>query len=90
MESAIRNASDNAADPLQEALRFRAIAKDKGTLTPAESRKYAAAVAAIRGEDRDPERLQKWIARRLGMSRGRVAQILGQHRAATASEGTAA
>jgi hypothetical protein len=87
----IGSAPGAIADPLQEALRLRAIARRKNTLTPAESRQYAAAIAAIRGEDDDPERLQKWIARRLDMTRGRVAQILSRHRAlTTAREGAAA
>lgn len=85
MDDASRDDSDDAlgaiADPIQRALRLRAIAKDRGTLTASQSRIYAGAIAELRGSGPDDkERLQKWIARRVGVSRGRVAQILGAYR----------
>lgn len=85
MNAAQRDDSDDAlraiADPLERALRLRSIAKARTTLTPGQSRIYAAAIAELRGTGPDDkERLQKWIARRLGITRGRVGQILGAHR----------
>ncbi len=77
MEIAVRDTSDDAiagiADPVQRAVVLRAIAKTNGTLTKTQSRMYRAAVAELRG---DGERKQSWIARRLQISRGRVAHLL--------------
>lgn len=94
MHAAHRDDSDDAlraiADPLERALRLRAIAKDKNTLTPSQSRIYTGAIAELRGNGPDgKERLQKWIARRIGVSRGRVGQILDAHRKSTATEAAA-
>lgn len=91
MDDAHRDDSDDAlraiADPIQRAIRLRAIAKAKGTLTPAQSRIYAGAIAELRGSGPDgKERLQKWIARRIGVSRGRIGQILGAHRKSSTTE----
>ncbi len=77
MDTATRCESDEAiaaiADPVQRACTLRAIAKANGTLTPTQSRMYRAAVVEMRGDD---ERKQSWIARRLKISRGRVAHLL--------------
>lgn len=68
------------ADPVRRARVLRAIAKDKNTLTPTQSRIYQATVAELRG---DGERKQTWIARRLGISRQRVSDLLRSHNART-------
>ncbi len=79
-----RATSDEAiaaiADPVTRVRALRAIAKDRGTLTVAQSRIYDAAVAELRG---DGERKQTWIARRLGISRQRVSDRVRRHNART-------
>jgi hypothetical protein len=86
VEFAACDTSDEAiaaiADPVQRACALRAIAKTNGTLTPTQSRIYRAAVAELRG---DGERKQSWIARRLQISRGRVAHLLKQTRSEAAA-----
>jgi hypothetical protein len=67
------------ADPALRADVLRAIARNRGTLTPTQARLYWAAVAELRG---DNERKHGWIARRLRISRSRVGQILAAARAA--------
>lgn len=70
------------ADPVERACALRTIAKNNGTLTPTQSRLYRAAIAELRG---DNERKQSWIARRLKISRGRVAQLLAAVRTEVAT-----
>lgn len=73
------------ADPLQRALRLRAMTDAHLPLTAAQSRMYRDAIAELRG---DGERKQIWIARKLKLSRQRVGQLLGSKTAQT--EGAAA
>lgn len=84
MELATRDMSDDGiaaiADPVARARVLRSIAHRRNTLTPAQSRLYAAALAEMRG---DGERKQTWIARRLGMSRQRVSELIRRHNART-------
>jgi hypothetical protein len=61
------------ADPLERAARLRLIVRNRGTLTPGQSRVYRQTIAELRGDD---EREHGWIARRIGISRGRISQIL--------------
>ncbi len=74
-----RDTSDEAiaaiADPAERAVELRAIAKERGTLTATQSQMYRAAVEELRGEN---ERKLGWIARRIGISRGRVSQLLSR------------
>lgn len=90
MDAAHREDSDDAlraiADPLQRALRLRAISRDRGTLTPSQAQIYREAVAEIRG---DNERKQVWIARKLNLSRGRVAHLLSPKFAVKTTEAAA-
>lgn len=80
MDLATRDLSDDGiaaiADPVERAVVLRAISRDRGTLTPTQSAMYRAAVAELRDGD---GRVLKWIARKVGISRGRVSQILSRH-----------
>lgn len=82
MRNAGRDTSDEGiaaiADPVERACVLRSIARRDGTLTPTQSRMYGEAVAQMRGDD---ERKQSWIARKLKISRGRVAQLLAANKA---------
>lgn len=60
-------------DPGERAIRIRALAKERNTLTPTQAALYRGAIAELRG---DNERKHGWIARRLGISRGRITQLL--------------
>jgi hypothetical protein len=73
------------ADPMQRALRLRAITRSGGRLTADQQQIYRDAIAELRG---DGERKQIWIARKLDLSRGRIGQLLGSKTAQT--EGVAA
>lgn len=77
MSNAAHGISDDGiaaiADPVQRALRLRGIVKDRGTLTADQSRLYRATIAELRGDD---ERKHSWIARKIGISRGRISQQL--------------
>lgn len=72
-------------DPLERALRLRAITRTGGRLTPGQQQIYRDTIAELRG---DGERKQIWIAKKLDLSRGRIAQLLT--RKTTATEGAAA
>ncbi|GGM52963.1 hypothetical protein [Dactylosporangium sucinum] len=61
------------ASPLERAVRLRALAKDRGTLSAAESALYRAAVAELRG---NKERRRGWIAARLGVTPGAIDRLL--------------
>lgn len=77
MEIETRDTSDVAlaaiADPVMRAKALRDIARDRGTLTRAQSQLYRATIAELRG---DNERKHGWIARTIGVSRGRISQLL--------------
>lgn len=67
-------------DLVERARRLRAITRDRGNLTAAESRLYDATIAALRG---DRERETSWIARQIGISGRRVRQLLSRHASRT-------
>jgi GntR family transcriptional regulator len=60
------------ADPIERARIIRAIATERRTLPPALARIYRATLREIRG---DGERKLVWIARKVGISPGRVSQL---------------
>jgi len=70
------------AEMVERVRQLRAHYRDRGHFSPAESAEYGDLVYRLRGDD---ERLQKWIARRIGVSRGRIAQIISRHRARLAA-----
>lgn len=89
MTAPLSDDSDTAiqaiTDPLQRALRLRAMTRNNLPLTSAQSQMYREAITALRG---DGERKQIWIARKLQLSRQRIGQLLDSK--TTATEGAAA
>lgn len=74
------------ADPAARAVRLRQLAKDRGTLSRAESDLYRATIAEIRG----PAKVRRgWIADLLGITPGAVTRLLSPKSSAlaTTSEG---
>ncbi len=70
-------------DLVERACRMRNITRDRNTLTSAEARTYWSVIATLHGKYRLPA---KWIAAQVGISRGRVWQIVGLHALATKSD----
>lgn len=75
------------ASPLERAVRLRALAKERGTLTAAESDLYRAAVAELCG---NKERRRSWIAARLGVTPGAVDRLLRAKTKTVQPQGVAA
>lgn len=71
--SDLDHTADGPESPVDVALAYRALAKDKNTLKPHESSRYRAAVHTLRyGQGRQ----RKWIARLLDISPGAVSKLL--------------
>ena len=75
------------ADPADRAVRLRLRAKERNTLTRAESDLYRATIAEIRGPERKVRR--GWIADLLGITPGAVTRLLSPKSRATSTEGAA-
>ena len=91
MDGPVCDDSDEAiraiADPVQRAVRLRAIAKDNLTLTATQSRMYGDAIAEMRG---DRERRVGWIAALLDVSPTRIYDVLRRRTRQLATKGASA
>jgi hypothetical protein len=76
------------ADPVDRAVRLRLRAKERNTLSGAESDLYRATIAEIRRAAK-VKRDRTWIADLLGITPGGVTRLLTPKSRATASEGVA-
>lgn len=86
MPKPVSELSDEAirsvVDPVHRAQLLRSIARDRGNLTPSQSRMYRSAIAQLAAG----KRTQQWIGMQVGLSRGRISVLLASARS---SESTA-